>query len=77
VFGKCLDAPLGAVRGNAVTLFDCNGGANQQWAFNADGSIRGVDSGLCLDVTGNSTSNGTLVEVWTCTGAANQRWVRQ
>jgi alpha-galactosidase len=77
VFGKCLDAPFNAVAGDAVILFACNGGANQQWAFSADGSIRGVDSGLCLDVTGNSTGNGTLVELWTCTGAANQRWARQ
>ena len=76
VFGKCLDAPLGAVAGNAVTLFDCNGGANQQWTFSADGSIRDVDSGMCLDVTGNNTGNGTRVELWTCTGAANQRWAR-
>ena len=77
VFGKCLDAPFGAVAGDDVILFDCNGGANQQWAFNADGSIRGVDSRLCLDVTGNATGNGTLVQLWTCTGAANQRWTRQ
>jgi alpha-galactosidase len=77
VFGKCVDAPFGAVPGDDVILFDCNGGANQQWAFSNDGSIRGVDSGLCLDVTGNRTGNGTLVELWTCTGAANQRWARQ
>jgi alpha-galactosidase len=77
VFGKCLDAPLSAVPGNDVTLFDCNGGANQQWTFSADGSIRDLDSGLCLDVTGNSTGNGTPVQLWTCTGAANQRWARQ
>jgi len=77
VFGKCLDAPLNAVAGDKVTLFDCNGGTNQQWQFNADGSIRGVASGLCLDVTGDATANGTLVEVWTCHGAANQRWARE
>jgi alpha-galactosidase len=77
VFGKCLDAPFSAAPGDSVILFDCNGGANQQWTFSADGSIRDVDSGLCLDVTGNSTRNGTLVELWTCNGGANQRWTRQ
>jgi alpha-galactosidase len=77
VFGKCLDAPLGAAAGAAVTLFDCNGGTNQQWAFNTDGSIRGVASGLCLDVTGNATANGTLVGLFTCNGQANQRWARE
>jgi len=77
VLGKCLDAPLGAVAGDDVVLFDCNGGANQQWTLRFDGSIQGVDSGLCLDVTGNATANGTLVGLWTCTGGANQRWTRQ
>ena len=77
VFGKCLDAPLGAVAGNAVTLFDCNGGANQRWTFHDDGSVSGVASGLCLDVTGNQTANGTRVGLWTCTGAGNQRWARE
>lgn len=77
VFGKCLDAPLGATAGAAVTLFDCNAGTNQQWTFNTDGSITGVASGLCLDVTGNNTANGTLVELWTCNGAGNQRWARE
>ena len=35
-------------------LWDCNGGTNQQWTFNADGTISGVASGLCLDVTTTS-----------------------
>ena len=77
VFGKCLDAPLNAVAGDHVILFDCNSGTNQQWTFGTDGSIRGVASGLCLDVTGDIRTNGTLVEVWGCSGAANQRWARQ
>jgi alpha-galactosidase len=76
VFGKCLDAPIGAGAGAAVVLWDCNGGTNQQWNFNSSGSISGVASGLCLDVTGNNTANGTLVGLWTCNGAANQRWGR-
>jgi alpha-galactosidase len=77
MFGKCLDAPAGAVAGDDIILLGCTGGANQEWAFNIDGSVRSVDSGLCLDVTGNSTANGTIVGLWTCTGAGNQRWVRE
>ena len=77
VFGKCLDAPIGAVAGDHVTLFDCNGGSNQQWTFHSDGSVSGVASGLCLDVTGNNTANGTLVGLWTCNAAVNQRWARE
>ncbi|MBW6439162.1 ricin-type beta-trefoil lectin domain protein [Actinoplanes hulinensis] len=74
--GKCLDAPLNATAGAKVQLWDCNGGANQQWTLNADGTVRGAASGLCLDVDRNLTANGTLVLLWTCTAAANQRWSR-
>ncbi|BCJ47897.1 alpha-galactosidase [Actinoplanes ianthinogenes] len=74
--GKCLDAPVGATAGSKVQLWDCNGGTNQQWTVNADGTIRGTASGLCLDVDHNLTANGTLVLLWTCTAATNQRWSR-
>ncbi|MEV4349286.1 ricin-type beta-trefoil lectin domain protein [Actinoplanes sp. NPDC049596] len=74
--GKCLDAPIGATAGAKVQIWDCNGGANQQWTLNADGTVRGNQSGLCLDVDRNLTANGTLTLLWTCTGAANQRWSR-
>ncbi|MFI6780192.1 glycoside hydrolase family 27 protein [Micromonospora sp. NPDC050276] len=72
--GKCLDAPLNATAGAKVQIWDCNGGANQQWTINANGTISGVQSGLCLDVNNNGTANGTTVILWTCTAAANQRW---
>jgi alpha-galactosidase len=57
-----------------VAIWDCNGGTNQQWRFNADGTIVGVQSGLCLDVTANATANDTPVEIWTCNGGNNQKW---
>ncbi|HEX5205729.1 glycoside hydrolase family 27 protein [Paractinoplanes rhizophilus] len=74
--GKCLDAPLNATAGAKAQLWDCNGGTNQQWTLNADGTIRGAQSGLCLDVDHNLTANGTVVLLWTCTAAVNQRWSR-
>ncbi|MDI6098876.1 ricin-type beta-trefoil lectin domain protein [Actinoplanes sp. NEAU-A12] len=74
--GKCLDAPVNATAGSKVQLWDCSGATNQQWTVNADGTIRGTQSGLCLDVDRNLTANGTKVLLWTCTGAANQRWSR-
>jgi hypothetical protein len=57
-----------------VEIWDCNGGTNQQWRLNSDGTITGVQSGLCLDVTGARTANGTLVQLWTCSGGSNQKW---
>ncbi|MFF5289498.1 glycoside hydrolase family 27 protein [Paractinoplanes globisporus] len=74
--GKCLDAPVNAAAGAKVQLWDCNGGTNQQWTVNSDGTIRGTQSGLCLDVDHNLTANGTVVLLWTCSAAANQRWSR-
>jgi alpha-galactosidase len=74
--GKCLDAPINAAAGAKAQIWDCNGGTNQQWTLNSDGTIRGVQSGLCLDVDHNLTANGTAVLLWTCTAAANQRWSR-
>jgi alpha-galactosidase len=75
--GKCLDAPIGAAAGARVTIWDCNGGANQQWTLQSNGTIRGNQSGLCLDVYNNQTANSTPIVLWTCTGAANQQWTRR
>jgi lysophospholipase L1-like esterase len=75
--GKCLDSPTNATAGAKAQLWDCTGGANQQWNLNTDGTIRNVQSGLCLDVNGNATANGTTVILWTCTAGANQRWTRR
>ena len=78
VFGsQCLDARnRGTTAGTEVIIYGCSGAANQQWVTQADGTIRGVQSGLCLDVSGWGTANGTRIQLWTCTGAANQVWAR-
>jgi len=76
VFGnKCLDAP-GTSAGARIRIMTCGSGTNQQWNVNPDGTITGVQSGLCLDVTGAATANGSAVELWTCTGGSNQQWIR-
>ena len=63
--------------GTLLEIWDCNGGANQQWNLNSDGTVVGRESGLCLDATGAGTANGTTVEIWTCNGQSNQKWARQ
>jgi endoglucanase len=74
VYGsKCLDAN-GTGAGAKVQIWDCNGGANQQWNIHADGTVTGVQSGLCLDATGGAIANGTLIELWSCNGGGNQKW---
>jgi len=59
-----------------VIVYTCNGQANQQWTVRADGTVAGVQSGLCLDAAGQGTANGTMVLLWTCNGQANQQWSR-
>ncbi|MGW9054708.1 endo-1,4-beta-xylanase [[Kitasatospora] papulosa] len=76
VYGnKCLDA-AGTGNGSKVQIYSCWGGDNQKWRLNSDGSIVGVQSGLCLDAVGAGTANGTLIQLYSCSGGSNQRWTR-
>lgn len=76
VYGdKCLDA-AGTGNGTKVQIYSCWGGDNQKWRLASDGSIVGVQSGLCLDAVGNGTANGTLIQLYSCSGGGNQRWTR-
>jgi endo-1,4-beta-xylanase len=76
VYGnKCLDA-AGTGNGAKVQIYSCWGGDNQKWRLNSDGSIVGVQSGLCLDAVGAGTANGTLIQLYSCSSGSNQRWTR-
>jgi alpha-L-fucosidase len=68
--GKCLDAPGGDT--TRVQLWDCNGGANQNWTVAGDGSVQIF--GKCMDIYGGSSSNGAAVQLYACHGAGNQKW---
>ncbi|MFE6430353.1 MULTISPECIES: endo-1,4-beta-xylanase [Streptomyces] len=72
---KCLDA-AGTGNGAKVQIYSCWGGDNQKWRLNSDGSIVGVQSGLCLDAVGAGTANGTLIQLYSCSNGSNQRWTR-
>ncbi|WP_236594285.1 ricin-type beta-trefoil lectin domain protein [Saccharothrix sp. 6-C] len=76
VLGKCLEAPANAAAGARVRIWDCQGGTNQQWNLNTNGTISNAQNGLCLDITGAGTTNGTAVILWNCHTGANQRWAR-
>lgn len=72
--GRCLDVPgQSQTNGTQVTLWDCNGGTNQQWALTAGKQLQ-VYGGKCLDAEGASTAAGTRAIIWDCNGAANQHW---
>lgn len=42
----------------------------------ATSTVKGTQSGRCLDVPGSATASGTGVMVWDCHGGTNQRWTR-
>ncbi|MFD8224193.1 endo-1,4-beta-xylanase [Streptomyces massasporeus] len=76
VYGnKCLDA-AGTGNGTKVQIYSCWGGDNQKWRLNSDGTVVGVQSGLCLDSVAGGTANGTLIQISTCSNSGNQRWTR-
>ncbi|MFE0588869.1 RICIN domain-containing protein [Micromonospora echinospora] len=75
--GTCLGANGGDNK--QVRIYDCNGGTSQQWVFTPKyplGSyeVKNVYSGKCLDVTGGSTSIGTVVQQYPCYGSTHQLW---
>nr|WP_267888986.1 RICIN domain-containing protein [Streptomyces viridochromogenes] len=64
----------GSPNGTRVIIWPCNGQNNQKWTRQADGSIRNVHAGLCLDAEQAGTTNGTPLILWTCNGQNNQKW---
>jgi hypothetical protein len=71
---RCLDVPSASTAdGSLLDIWDCNGGANQQWAYLSNGELQ-VYGSKCLDVPGHATAAGTRVEIWDCDGGTNQQW---
>ena len=71
---RCLDVPnQSQTNGTQVTLWECNGGTNQQWTATSSRQLQ-VYGSKCLDAEGQGTSSGTRVIIWDCNGGANQQW---
>ncbi|WNV82957.1 ricin-type beta-trefoil lectin domain protein [Umezawaea sp. Da 62-37] len=71
---KCVDVPnSNGAQGQRLATWDCNGGANQNWTFAGDGTVRAL--GLCMDVNGGGNANGTAIQLWGCNGSAAQQFV--
>ncbi|MGC9670763.1 ricin-type beta-trefoil lectin domain protein [Planosporangium sp. 12N6] len=72
--GRCLDVPNQVqTNGTQVEIWDCNGGANQQWAQVSNGALQ-VYGTKCLDVLNQATAPGSPVALWDCNAGANQQW---
>ncbi len=75
--GYCLTASSTS-SGSAVVLEPCNGSSAQSWNAVANGSTYSWNpannTSLCLDVRGDASASGTLVQAWTCNGGPNEQW---
>ncbi|MEV0431357.1 ricin-type beta-trefoil lectin domain protein [Micromonospora sp. NPDC050495] len=72
--GRCLDVYQGGITdGTVVQLWNCNGTDAQIWDYQtADGHIKNLKSGKCLDSGG--VTNGLQAKIWTCLNHVNQVW---
>jgi hypothetical protein len=69
---KCL-GPNNNGTGNStpIVIQDCNGSSAQSYTampMSASGvyAFKNVASGRCLNVAGNTTANGALLQLWDC-----------
>ncbi|MFK4088877.1 PHB depolymerase family esterase [Kribbella sp. NPDC020789] len=63
-----------STNGTPVVISPCTGATGQQWRFNTNGTITGLQSGLCLDISNAGTANGSKIILWSCHGGTNQQW---
>ena len=71
--GRCLDVPnLSQTNGTKLSIWDCNGGANQQWTQTSSSTFQ-VYGNKCLELPSGAAA-GAQVQIWDCTGGTNQQW---
>jgi hypothetical protein len=75
---RCFDIPGSSTAPSTrLEIWDCNGGANQQFTVNSSTHQITVYSGstlMCLNAQGGSSANGTPVIIWPCNSQANEQW---
>ena len=64
-----------APRGAPVEIWDCNGGTNQQWTLNTNGTVTAASPAVPRRHRGGHRERHGLI-LWTCNGGANQQWAR-
>merc|ERR1712110_39801 len=80
--GKCLDIKGGYGNEAQVQIYDCNGGANQEWQLQGT-TIVNPHSAKCLDINNHDGlppaqyKDQTKVELYSCNGNPNQEWALQ
>ncbi|KAA1397741.1 ricin-type beta-trefoil lectin domain protein [Aeromicrobium ginsengisoli] len=74
--GACMQLSPGSLgNGALVGSAACSPtAANQRWSRFANGQLRNVAAGRCLDLDSGNTTNGRQLIVWDCVGGPNQTW---
>ncbi|HEY7042329.1 MAG TPA: RICIN domain-containing protein [Nocardioidaceae bacterium] len=76
--GQCLTTD--GIAGDGVYQFPCVGAKNQEWTTNLvvgnfhNYTIKSASSGLNLDVSGNSSNQGAVIDTWYDNGGGNQHF---
>lgn len=72
--GQCIDVQNNNLNNGArVQIWQCGGGANQQWRL--EGPLFQTNNNMCLDLPSGHAYNGAPLQVWQCDGSnANQHW---
>jgi len=72
--GKCMDVGEALSKvGAPVQLQECSGATSQRWRLTGS-KIINAQSGLCLDIIGNSSADRTATEVNPCRNDKAQKW---
>ncbi|GHJ46916.1 hypothetical protein Cs7R123_42580 [Catellatospora sp. TT07R-123] len=75
IYNRCVDVSGGTGNGALIVLWDCNGGANQQWTYDqGTGALRNPQAGRCLDIPNSSTTDGVQLQLFDCNSSNAQRW---
>lgn len=68
--GTTSGAISASVPAHGAAMFVVSGGGASPTSF----SLVSQSSGRCMDIAGNSQTNGTLAQIWDCHGQVNQRF---
>lgn len=71
---RCIDVPnWNFADGQRLITWDCAGGTNQRWQ-QVGGTLRS-QNGMCMDVAGGGTADGTPIQIARCSGNPAQQFV--
>jgi len=71
----CVDLPGGDTSNGALLwMWECSGGATQQWSFQDNQLVYLPDTTKCIDLLGGDTTNGKQLGLWDCYGGDSQQW---